>query len=777
MDDKKSAPARARSSEVQALGNALQPQYSPTVSQAPQPPTQSSYDNIPVELRALRQWVAADANNKAPLNPRTGQPASVTDPGTWGTFDEAIKRGPRIGFVFTTGDPYCGIDLDQKAGDEAEAKLHARILEAFPSYTERSASGKGYHIIVKAMLSHGRRRDSVEVYSYARYFIFTGNVVRQVPIIEAQRKVDALVDEMPAAQLGIDLVDTASPYTDEQVQATARGASNGEKYDALCAGDWKAMGYPSQSEADHALLSIIAFYTPDNEQVRRLFRCTGLGKRDKAIKNDKYLNTSLKKIRAEKAEQENTAQQESDVAKWLAKVESCAPGALPAPVDAADDELPPIPGPKVVDAMYYGITGEIMRAACSGTEAHPAAVGTAFLSSAAAALGRNRWVQIGNKEHHARLYTAHVGRSGIGGKGMALELPQCIREEVESKRDPVQDGQFACGNFHNGGLSSREGLAYLIRDESDTKEKDGTPTDPGVDDKRLFVVEEEFANVLRQTKREGNTLSAAMRTAWDGGTIAPATKSNRTRATEPHIAIHANITPTELRLSLDNNDLTNGFANRFLFCYAERIGVVPIPMQTPKESIERFAAALLAAIRHARVSGEVRATDAAKRRFTTFYRAHRRGLGLTAQMRGLLERHPSYAWRLALTFALLDRKDEIDDAHMAAALAWLDYYRESTRYIFSTARAEVAAGKVAGLGEHIVKQLRQAVDQTMDREPLRIATGKPDAKELNAALQELQDAGTVEEVVTPRKNGWPLRQYRLKAMAPPPPVAGREGTA
>jgi hypothetical protein len=146
-------------------------------------------------------------------------------------------------------------------------------------------------------------------------------------------------------------------------------------------------------------------------------------------------------------------------------------------------------------------------------------------------------------------------------------------------------------------------------------------------------------------------------------------------------------------------------------------------------------------------------------------------------MRGLLERHPAYAWRLALTFALLDCKVEIGDEHMVAALAWLDYYRESTRYIFSTAREEVAAGKVAGLGEHIVEQLRQAVDQTMDREPLRIATGKPNAKELNAALQELQDAGTVEEVVTPRKNGWPLRQYRLKKVAPLPPVADREGKA
>lgn len=746
-----------------------QPSDGATPSQSLNMSFAQNYLNIPEELRIRPQWVAADAD-KRPINPRTGQPASVTDPGTWGTLDEAVARGPRIGFVFTSGDPYCGIDLDQKTGDEAEASLHARILEAFPSYTERSASGNGYHIIVKAMLSQGRRRDSVEMYSYARYFIFTGNVVRQAPIIEAQGKVDALVKEMPAAQLGIDLVDTASPYTDEQVQATARGARNGAKYEQLCAGDWKAMGYPSQSEADHALLSIIAFYTPSNEQVRRLFRCTGLGKRDKAIKNDKYLNTSLKKVRAEQAERENTAQQESDVAKWLAKVESCASGAPPAPVDVADDELPPIPGPKVVDAMYYGITGEIMRAACSGTEVHPAAVGSAFLSFASAALGRDRWVPIGDKKHHSRLYTAHVGRSGIGGKGMALDLALLIREEAECARNPVQDGQFACGNFHNGGLSSREGMGYMIRDASEEKNKNGEPLDAGVDDKRLFVVEEEFANVLRQTKREGNTLSAAIRTAWDGGAIAPATKSNRIRVTKPHIAIHANITPTELRVSLDNNDLTNGFANRFLFCYAERIGIVPIPMQTPKAEVERFAVALLAAIQHARVPGEVRATEAAKRQFAGFYRVHRRGLGLTEQMRGLLERHPAYAWRLALTFALLDRKDEIDDIHMGAALAWLDYYRESTRYIFSTARDEAQVGKITGSSEKIVAALQAASGRKLDRETLRVAVGKPDKDEFNAALQQLQDASLIEEIVTPLR-GKPRREYQLIGVAPPPPVS------
>ena len=48
---------------------------------------------IPEPLRALDQWVAWVSKNgkKPPINPRTGRPASPTDPRTWADYDTARK--------------------------------------------------------------------------------------------------------------------------------------------------------------------------------------------------------------------------------------------------------------------------------------------------------------------------------------------------------------------------------------------------------------------------------------------------------------------------------------------------------------------------------------------------------------------------------------------------------------------------------------------------------------------------------------------------------------
>lgn len=428
-------------------------------------------------------------------------------------------------------------------------------------------------------------------------------------------------------------------------------------------------------------------------------------------------------------------------------------------MDPCEDDLPPLPAPEVTSAMYYGLVGDVMRAATDGTEVHPAAAGLAFMSSVGVALGRGRYVQIGDTQHHARLYTVHVGRSSVAGKGMALALTRRIRLACEEGRNPLS--RAIAGNFHDGGLSSREGLAWLIRDASDTEDKDGEPTDPGVSDKRLFVVEEELANVLKQSARDGNTLSAAIRSTWDGHDIAPATKTNRTRASEPHIGIHACITPGELGSALGSQELTNGFANRFLFCFAERRGIVPFPTATPRVTVESFVQRLKKAIDHARVEGGMAVSAGARDRFATFYRDHRRGFGTSMLVRGLLERYPPYAWRLALLFALLDRVDEITDAHMNAALAWLAYCRESTMLVFSTATLEEEAGNAAELGKKIVEEITRA-GGSMDREPLRIALGKPSKRELDAALGQRIDAAEIAEVSEPREGGGrPRRQYRL----------------
>lgn len=257
-------------------------------------------NNIPMELRCLPQWVCAGPD-KIPLNPRTGQKAIVTNRSTWATFDEAIRSGMKyVGFVLTEEDPYTIIDLDNKPDKPASKEQldrHAKLINAFDSYTERSASGTGYHIIVKGRIPAGVHRDCVEVYSSARYMICTGDSVRQAPIADYQELLDILFKEMTPAQQ-VDLVNSAGLLDDEDLFDMAMRASNGDKFDQLCRGEWESMGYESQSEADFALLSILAFYTMDNDQVRRLFRMTILGRREKAIKNDTYLNFALRKIRA-----------------------------------------------------------------------------------------------------------------------------------------------------------------------------------------------------------------------------------------------------------------------------------------------------------------------------------------------------------------------------------------------------------------------------------------------------------------------------------------------
>ena len=67
-----------------------------------------------------------------------------------------------------------------------------------------------------------------------------------------------------------------------------------------------------------------------------------------------------------------------------------------------------------------------------------------------------------------------------------------------------------------GPLSTGEGLAHHVRDESDEereRHQRQNPNEPIREkgDKRLIILDEEFASGLACTKREGNTLSMGIR--------------------------------------------------------------------------------------------------------------------------------------------------------------------------------------------------------------------------------------------------------------------------
>jgi primase-polymerase (primpol)-like protein len=146
-------------------------------------------------MQDLRQWLCWRSEErdgkptKIPYSPLTGQRASSTTPGTWAGYEEAVRACKEhgyggIGFVFTSEDDLCGVDLDGCLNaDTGEIEPWARIIiEELDSYTEISPSGTGVHVLVRATLPEGRnRKGRFETYDRDRYFTVTGKHLAGTP--------------------------------------------------------------------------------------------------------------------------------------------------------------------------------------------------------------------------------------------------------------------------------------------------------------------------------------------------------------------------------------------------------------------------------------------------------------------------------------------------------------------------------------------------------------------------------------------------------------------
>ena len=274
--------------------------------------TQSKWRNIPPELQARPQWAcssgkpgAGDKEGKRPRNPKSGGFASTTDPATWGTFDEAVRCAARkgyqhVGYMLSADDPFAIVDLDDKAAKpatDAEREEFARIVEDMDSYTERSTSGRGIHIIVEGALAKGIHRGNVEIYSDARYMICTGDVIHDRPVAKRQSQVDALaalIAPAPPPMAMQAAVAAVVELSDAEVLARVAASAAGAEL-AECV-DWAALGYDSHSSADLALMNYVAMFAANDEQAIRVFQSTPLGQRDKAQRDD-YMRATLAKAR------------------------------------------------------------------------------------------------------------------------------------------------------------------------------------------------------------------------------------------------------------------------------------------------------------------------------------------------------------------------------------------------------------------------------------------------------------------------------------------------
>lgn len=260
------------------------------------------YELIPDEMKAQNRWVCWRAVpdpkshsgiSKQPVNPRTGGMAKSNDASTWTDFDTAVSASvdyAGIGFMFMDSG-YIAIDIDDRPEELAAYRngerdnIFGQMHDALQTYAELSQSGNGVHFIGRGTLpdkDFNNRSLGVEMYTGARFFVMTGNLISEYPDIcditetvkpfyEQYRTAPKKKAENPPEQLPL----PSGNMTADAVIERAKRSRQGAKFSALYGGD--TSGYESPSEADMALCNMLAFWCQGDMQLMdEIFRSSGL---------------------------------------------------------------------------------------------------------------------------------------------------------------------------------------------------------------------------------------------------------------------------------------------------------------------------------------------------------------------------------------------------------------------------------------------------------------------------------------------------------------------
>lgn len=215
------------------------------------------------------------------------------------------------------------------------------------------------------------------------------------------------------------------------------------------------------------------------------------------------LDRAITRLQSAKADTATALEGKPDPASALVQERFLQGVANIIPSNPTDATLPREPWPSLNELAYHGLAGEIVRLFRPHTEADPVALLVSFLSEVGAMLNRGPHLMLDGSFHPLLFWPVLVGRSSKSRKGTTDKRIAYLMQQA--------DNTWTRGAF-KGTLSSGEGLAYAVRDaeaREDTGKDKGRPTDPGVEDKRLFLVQSEFGAVLRVMSREGNSLWSA----------------------------------------------------------------------------------------------------------------------------------------------------------------------------------------------------------------------------------------------------------------------------
>lgn len=446
---------------------------------------------------------------------------------------------------------------------------------------------------------------------------------------------------------------------------------------------------------------------------------------------------------------------------WRARMTSLTDGILqtvrqPDPFTEEGDEASDLVAdswPTLHSHALYGLAGCLTLAIDPYTEAASVAVLLNILTAFGNVVGPRAHFRVEHTKHPLRLFAALVGLTAKGRKGTSWSTPRHVFAAIDEgwTKDRVTSG-----------LSSGEGLIYAVRDEHWEKQPirqkgrvvdyQRVLVDEGVADKRLLLVEEELSQALKVMSREGNILSPILRQAWDTGTLRPLTKNNPIVATNAHISIIGHITKAELLRYLDDTEMANGYANRFLWALVRRSKKIANPTGVPDSVLNPLIIELQKAIMAAQHIGELRRAADAEAWWVELY--DNLSEGQPGLFGAITARAEVQVMRLAAIYAALDGVSLIEVPHLKAGLAMWRYCEASGRYIFGDS-----------IGDPVADRILSALQEkgSLDRTAIRDLFGRNmPSPRIERALTMLKQAKriTVEEI-TNSKGGRPLTVIRL----------------
>jgi len=410
------------------------------------------------------------------------------------------------------------------------------------------------------------------------------------------------------------------------------------------------------------------------------------------------------------------------------------------------DSLDSYIDPPVIDpAAFYGPLGEIALGLQQRTEASPISILCCTLAYFGNAMGRRHYLQL-DQAHFPKLYVALVGTTASGRKGTA---------DVQARRIVDAINPLWVKYRHNG-LSTGEGMLQVLQENSD-----------GIIPRPAVFTEREFAAVLRRAERRGNTLNTYIRDAWDNETLSNNIKSDPIRIDDHHISLCVHITPSELKRMLSNDDVSNGFSNRFIWIHSQRTARRPGAKGFLAADFQPQIAQLQAAVK----ALQDRFTSAGQQPIEVPFDAQADKLwqdqlyleldidsDFDTILTLMCSRQAQQVCRIALCFALADGRKAIQVTHLQAARAITSYCWGTVDYMLSRDWWGDAgnAHDPAGMAPRVLQALQDQGPLPRTAISCQILQRNRTAKEINALRNLLLLENKIQVDKTGRTETWKL---------------------